>query len=116
MVVSGGSSLGSHLDTFFEAIGLPLINGWGLTETSPVLCCRRVEQELNVRGSVGKPLPGTEIKIVDPVSLEEELKDGETGVILARGPGVMTGYHKDLDQTQKVMSKDLWFNTGEIKF
>eukprot|EP00210_Caulerpa_lentillifera_P001810 g1740.t1 len=112
VIVSGGSSLGTHLDAFFEAIGLPLINGWGLTETSPVLCCRHPQQTLNIRGSVGTPLPGTEIKIIDPNSLEE-LKDGETGVVLARGPGVMKGYYKNPEQTNKVMLDDYWFNTGD---
>lgn len=53
-VVSGGGSLAPHLDDFFESIGLPVINGWGLTETSPVLACRRNFPGQNVRGSVGE--------------------------------------------------------------
>lgn len=53
-VVSGGGSLAPHLDDFYEAVGLPVLNGWGLTESSPVLACRRNLARQNVRGSVGE--------------------------------------------------------------
>ena len=64
-VVSGGGSLAPHLDDFFEAAGLPVLNGWGMTETSPVIACRRHLDNVpaaNVRGTVGFPLPETQIK------------------------------------------------------
>lgn len=65
-IISGGSSLGPHLDDFFEALGLPVINGWGLTETSPVLACRRLDATgavgRNVRGTSGPVIPGSEIR------------------------------------------------------
>lgn len=63
-VVCGGASLAPHLDDFFEAIGLPVVNGWGMTETSPVIACRRITDapEGNVRGTTGFPIPGTEVR------------------------------------------------------
>jgi long-chain acyl-CoA synthetase len=67
-VISGGGSLAAHLDDFFEVIGLEVVNGWGMTETSPVIACRRSQvvagQNGNVRGSVGVAVPGTEIRVV----------------------------------------------------
>ena len=68
-MVSGGGSLAPHLDDFFEAARIPVMNGWGLTETAPVLACRRLsegsEPAANVRGTVGLPIPGTDIRCVD---------------------------------------------------
>lgn len=65
-IVCGGGSLAPHLEDFFESMGLPVINGWGLTETSPVIACRAMETDdepqHNVRGTVGRPLPGTTVK------------------------------------------------------
>jgi long-subunit acyl-CoA synthetase (AMP-forming) len=65
-IISGGSSLSPHLDDFYEALGVPVLNGWGLTEASPVLACRRFdaprEPARNVRGSTGFVVPGTQIR------------------------------------------------------
>ena len=69
-VISGGGSLARHLDDFYEALALPVINGWGLTESSPVLACRRDLPRENVRGSVGLPIPGTAVRVVDPETLQ----------------------------------------------
>jgi long-chain acyl-CoA synthetase len=74
-IISGGGSLSPHLDDFYEAIDMDVLNGWGLTETSPVLTCRRVE--MNVRGTVGMPIPGTELLVVDPESVEKWHQEGE---------------------------------------
>ena len=68
----------SHLDLFFEAIDLTVLNGWGLTETSPVLCCRLSDAHQNVRGTVGYLIPDTEIRIVDPDSTRD-VPDGTPG-------------------------------------
>ncbi len=68
-VISGGGSLARHLDDFYETLALPVLNGWGLTETSPVLSCRRNATRENVRGSVGLPIPGTVVRVVDPETL-----------------------------------------------
>lgn len=64
-VISGGGSLAPHLDDFYEAIGLPVLNGWGMTETAPVIACRKWQANnpaANVRGTVGRTLPGTSVR------------------------------------------------------
>ncbi|EFN50517.1 hypothetical protein CHLNCDRAFT_139443, partial [Chlorella variabilis] len=96
------------------SIGLPILNGWGLTETSPVLACRRNLPLENVRGSVGQPTPGTQLRLVDPESLQE-VADGQQGLLLARGPGVMAGYYADPGATAKAFKAgDGWFDTGDL--
>jgi len=112
IVISGGGSLVGHLDLFFEAVGLPVLNGWGLTETSPVLCCRLPSEDQNIRGTVGVPVPGTEIKVVDPETFKQ-VDDGVAGLVLARGPGVMKGYHNNPEATSWAIDSDGWFNTGD---
>jgi long-chain acyl-CoA synthetase len=131
-VVSGGASLPPHLDAFFEASGIELTSGYGLTETSPVLACRAsvgaaskvgvaTEEEPNVRGTVGRPLPGTELRVVDPETLRR-LADGERGLVLARGPGVFQGYLDDDEATAAAFPRlpdgdeeeGGWFNTGDL--
>uniref|UniRef100_A0A383VM20 AMP-dependent synthetase/ligase domain-containing protein n=1 Tax=Tetradesmus obliquus TaxID=3088 RepID=A0A383VM20_TETOB len=109
-IVSGGGSLPPHLDSWYEALGLPVLNGWGLSETSPVLACRRLVA--NVRGSVGLPVPGTRLLVVDPTS-HKPLPDGQQGLILAAGPGVMAGYYNDAAATRKAFI-DGWFDTGDL--
>ena len=78
-VISGGGSLANYLDDFYEAIGLEISNGWGLTETSPVIAARRIplpgqntnaRGEWNVRGTIGPPIPGTEVRAVDQETRE----------------------------------------------
>mmetsp|Transcript_25990 Transcript_25990/g.56652 ORF Transcript_25990/g.56652 Transcript_25990/m.56652 type:complete len:725 (+) Transcript_25990:195-2369(+) len=113
-VVSGGGSLAPHLDDFYEAIGLQVLNGWGLSETSPVLACRRAFAHQNVRGSVGLPTPGTQLQVVDPNTLAD-LPDGQQGLVLARGPGVMAGYLDDEVATAKAFRAGQgWFDTGDL--
>ncbi|GLI62125.1 hypothetical protein VaNZ11_004661 [Volvox africanus] len=114
-VVSGGGSLAAHLDDFYEALGLTVLNGWGLTETSPVLACRRSNPpEQNIRGSVGVPTPGTQLRIVDPETLEP-LPDGRQGLVLAKGPGIMAGYYCDEAVTARAFrAGDGWFDTGDL--
>ena len=106
--ISGGGALPKHIDAFFEAIGIELLVGYGLTETSPVLSCRR--RWANRRGSAGRPLPGTELKIVDPDS-RRTLQQGERGLVLARGPQVMKGYLNRPEATGEVLDTEAWFNT-----
>ncbi|NJM28043.1 MAG: long-chain fatty acid--CoA ligase [Pseudanabaena sp. RU_4_16] len=72
-------------------VGLEIINGYGLTETSPMLAARRPER--NLRGTAGKPLQNTEIRIVDPDS-RQTLPPGKIGLVIARGPQIMQGYYK----------------------
>jgi long-chain acyl-CoA synthetase len=108
--VSGGGALPPYVDHFFAAIGIVLLEGYGLTETSPVLAARTFERQ--VLGTVGPPIPGTEIRIVDAAG--RDLPAGEKGLILCRGAQVMAGYHKRPEETAKVLSADGWFNTGDL--
>ncbi|MEB3348466.1 MAG: AMP-binding protein [Cyanobacteriota bacterium] len=109
--ISGGGALAGHVDGFFEAIGIELLVGYGLTETSPVLTCRR--PWANRRGAAGQPLAGTALKIVDPDS-RRTLGWGEKGLVLARGPQVMAGYWGKPEATAQVIDGDGWFDTGDL--
>lgn len=109
--ISGGGALALHVDSFFEAIGIELLVGYGLTETSPVLTCRRSWR--NRRGSAGQPLPDTAIRIVDPDS-RRALAVGERGLVLARGPQVMAGYWHKPEATARVLDAEGWFDTGDL--
>ncbi len=111
--INGGGALPEHVDLFFESLGVDVLVGYGLTETSPVLTCRR--RELNVRGSSGQPLAFTEIKIVND-DKRKILKFREVGKILVKGPQVMKGYLNNELATKDVLSKDGWFDTGDLGF
>ena len=108
--VSGGGSLAPYIDDFFEMVGIPILNGYGLTEASPVLSARRLDH--NVRGSVGPPIAGTEVEIRNEAG--QPLPQGEAGVIWARGPQVMAGYYKNEQETRRVLQPDGWLNTGDL--
>ncbi|TSA28925.1 MAG: long-chain fatty acid--CoA ligase [Ignavibacteriales bacterium] len=97
--ISGGAALARELGLFFEAAGILIIEGFGLTESSPVIVANRVNDYKF--GTVGKPMPGVEIKIA---------KDGE---ILAFGPNIMQGYYKNKKETEETI-KDGWLYTGDI--
>lgn len=97
--ISGGAALAKDINEFFHAIGLTILEGYGLTETAPVLSVNSFEK-LRL-GSVGPPLPNVELKIAE---------DGE---ILAKGPNVSIGYYKQPEATAEVF-KDGWFYTGDI--
>jgi len=97
--VSGGAGLAREIEEFFWAIGVPILNGWGLTETSSGVCSNTLYEHRFL--TVGRPFPGVELKIAD---------DGE---ILVKGPGNMRGYHNKPDATAEVL-KDGWFYTGDI--
>ncbi len=109
--ISGGGAIAQHIDSFFEALGIELLVGYGLTETSPVLTCRRPWR--NIRGSAGQPLPETEIKIVDPETFQTK-KLFQKGLVLARGPQVMSGYLGKESESHKVLDANGWFNTGDL--
>ncbi len=98
--VSGGAPLTREIAEFFDIIGLPILNGYGLTESSPVIAVNRLET--NRLGSVGPAAPGVEIHIAE---------DGE---IFARGPNIMLGYWHKPDATKEAVDVDGWLHTGDI--
>lgn len=110
-LISGGGSLARHIDLFFEIINVPVLVGYGLTETSPVLSARRYWR--NLRGASGPPIPGTEFKIVDPET-QVALPQGQKGLVLARGPQIMKGYYKNPEATAKAIDPEGWFDTGDL--
>lgn len=109
--ISGGGSLAKHIDNFFQIVGIPLIVGYGLTETSPVTNARRIDR--NIVGASGQPIPETEIKIVHPET-KKELPQGEIGLVLIRGTQVMQGYYKKPEATAKAIDSEGWFDSGDL--
>lgn len=102
IVVSGGSSIQEKIVRCFTAAGFQLCEGYGMTETSPVIAVNNPVDKLVIIGTVGQPIDGTEIKFLD---------DGE---ILTRGPHVMMGYYKDPVQTREIIDEEGWLHTGDI--
>jgi len=101
MVFSGGAPLSKELAEFFWSIGIPIYQGYGLTETSPILTSNYPQ---NRPGSSGRPIPNVLIRIA---------QDGE---IVAKGPCVMQGYYNNVDATREVIDAEGWFHTGDIGY
>ena len=110
--ISGGGALSMKDQLFYDAIGVNLREGYGLTETSPVLTLRNASDP-NFLGCCGTPLMATEIKILD-IETNKELGILQKGVVYVRGPQVTKGYYKNEESTKAVFSDDGWFNTGDI--
>lgn len=102
IIVSGGSSIQGKIVRLFNAAKLRIFEGYGMTETSPVIAVNNPAGGINVIGTVGEPLEGTELKIAE---------DGE---ILTKGPHVMLGYYKNPEQTQEIIDEDGFLHTGDI--
>jgi len=102
MCICGGAELPLPVNQFFHALGLTLLEGYGLTETSPVICVNGVEPGMIRLGTVGKPLPNLEVKLAE---------DGE---LLVRGPSVMQGYWNKPVQTAEAIDDDGYLHTGDI--
>jgi long-chain acyl-CoA synthetase len=112
VATSGGSLLPMHIETFFRMIGLNIIVGYGLTESSPIICSRMVEH--NVIGTVGQAGVDTHVKVVDPDSQGEVLKPGEVGLLKARGPSVLQKYNDDPAATVAAIDSEGYFDTGDL--
>ncbi len=110
-VVSGGGSIAEHLEDFFEIVGINILGGYGLTETSPITNVRRPWH--NLRGADGQPLGQTEVVIVNPET-RSPLPIGQQGLVLIRGAQVMQGYYKNPEATQKAIDPQGWFDTGDL--
>jgi len=109
--ISGGGALPYNVDKFFDVAGIFVCEGYGLTETSPVLSARN--PNARIMSTVGATMPEAKIKIVNKDNLKEEMPNGETGVILTKGPMVMKGYYKNEEKTNQLI-KNGWFNTGDL--
>ena len=102
IIVSGAASITKKISGFFSAIKMPVFEGYGLTETSPVITVSNRDKHGREVGAVGQPLPGVEVKIA------------ENGEIICRGHNVMMGYYKQPELTAEVIDKDGWFHTGDL--
>lgn len=101
-IITGAAAMQPRLITLFTAAGVNVIEGYGLTETSPVISCNLVEETKRCIGTVGIPIPTVQVKLAD---------DGE---IIVKGDSVMKGYYGRQDLTDEVIDKNGWFHTGDI--
>ena len=102
IIVSGAASISQKMSGFFSAIGMPVFEGYGLTETSPVISVSNRSEHGREVGFVGQPIEGVKVKITDE------------GEIICKGHNVMMGYYKNPELTAEVIDKDGWFHTGDM--
>ena len=100
LTLCGGAALQPEISRIFIALGLPILQGYGLTETSPIVCANRLNN--NFPSSVGLPLPGVEVRI------------NEQGALLVKGQNVMLGYWNNAEATRAMINADGWLNSGDI--
>lgn len=114
--ISGGGALQPDTEKFFDSIGFRLLEGYGMTETSPVISVKNSKKpRLN---NVGKPFPDFDVKVVaekdGQIADSKPLKPGKKGLILVRGRQIMKGYYKRDDLTAQIIDSDGWLNTGDL--
>jgi acyl-CoA synthetase (AMP-forming)/AMP-acid ligase II len=111
LIMSGAAPLGAELSAAVgDRLDVPTIQGYGMTETSPVTHVSPIEPELIKGGSIGLPVPGTESRLVDP----ESGRDGTRGELWIRGPQVMAGYLNNEEATAHTIDSEGWLHTGDI--
>jgi len=108
--ISGGGGCPPKLDKFFNAVGIQVVEGYGMTETAPIVSIRN--RFAPVLGTIGRPLAYNECKIIKMNG--EPAKPGEKGVLYVKGTNVMQGYYNRPDLTKEILSDDGWLNTGDI--
>ncbi len=119
VTISGGGALPLHIDRFFNNVGIPVLEGYGMTETTPVIAVR--PKHNLIVGTVGPPIDETEVKIVHPETFEQLYPNsqlphngrGQRGEIWVKGPQIMKGYYKDKALTDLTV-KDGWLRTGDL--
>ena len=104
MIICGGAALNQDIINTFEAMGITILNGYGITECAPLISCNR--NKLQKKGSVGTPIIGEQVKILDP----DENGEGE---ICVKGPNVMLGYYKNPEATAAAFDEEGFFKTGD---
>ncbi|MBI1223234.1 MAG: AMP-binding protein [Bacteroidetes bacterium] len=122
LLVSGGAALPQHVGEFFSNLGINALEGYGLTETSPLMAVNIEERQ--VHGTVGPVVPGIEVGILNPdtgtfytVQTHENFNENfesPEGEIVVKGPSVMLGYWNKPEETAEVLDKDGWFHTGDV--
>jgi long-chain acyl-CoA synthetase len=108
--ISGGGALPPHLDSFFNTVGIPLLNAYGMTECAPGILSRTFAK--NTIGATGTPFANTEVRIIRDDGHEAGV--GEKGVLQVRGPQVMRGYYRNEEATRAVLAPDGWLDTGDL--
>lgn len=113
-LISGGGSLSAELCALYHGMGMPILEGYGLTETAPVISVNPIEApEI---GTIGPPLPDVEVRVDEGVVGEAQRReaDGEVGELLVRGPNVTRGYWENEEATAESFTEEGWFRTGDI--
>ena len=108
--IAGGGAYPKNIDEFFWAIGVEIVEGYGLTETAPIVAVRPIAAP--IYRTIGSPIRGIQARIVDMDGYV--LERGQQGILQIKGPTVMKGYYKRPDLTEKVMTVDGWLDTGDL--
>ena len=106
LFIAGGAAIDPKIIEDFEAMGIPMIQGYGMSENGPIIAVN--QDRYSIASSVGRPMPGTEVKIIEP-------NDEGVGEVCCKGPSVMLGYYENPEETEKVL-KDGWLHTGDLGY